>query len=127
MTQTRAGDAPAAAPPSGLRRVVAASMAGTVVEWYDFFLYATAATLVFGTVFFPPSDDPFAPIIAALLTYAVGFVARPLGGVVFGDLGDKFGRKSMLQFSDHPHRRGRSSWGAFRRMRSARRPGHPCC
>jgi hypothetical protein len=64
-------------PQSGLRRVVSASMAGTIVEWYEFFLYATAATLVFNLIMFPPSDDPYAGIIAAFVTYAVGFVARP--------------------------------------------------
>ena len=99
MTQAPVRAATDAQAPSGLRRVVTASMAGTVVEWYDFFLYATAATLVFGTAFFPPSDDPYAGIIAALLTYAVGFIARPLGGIVFGHFGDKYGRKSMLQLS----------------------------
>jgi metabolite-proton symporter len=72
-------------------------MAGTVVEWYEFFLYATAATLVFNLVMFPPSDDPYAPIIQAFVTYAVGFVARPLGGIVFGHFGDKYGRKKLLQ------------------------------
>lgn len=80
-----------------LRRVVKASMAGTIVEWYEFFLYAAAATLVFNKIFFPPSDDPFDNIIKAFLTYAVGFVARPLGGVVFGHFGDKYGRKKLLQ------------------------------
>jgi MFS family permease len=79
--------------------VVAASMAGTVVEWYEFFLYGTAATLVFGKIFFAKSDSDLDAIIAALLTYAVGFVARPLGGVVFGHFGDKYGRKKLLQFS----------------------------
>jgi len=74
-------------------------MAGTVVEWYEFFLYATAATLVFNKIMFPPSDDPYAPIIAAFVTYAVGFVARPLGGIVFGHFGDKYGRKKLLQFA----------------------------
>ncbi len=82
---------------SSLRRVVTASMAGTVVEWYEFFLYATAATLVFGPIMFPPSDDPYAGIIAAFVTYAVGFIARPLGGIVFGHFGDKYGRKKLLQ------------------------------
>jgi len=82
---------------SSLRRVVTASMAGTVVEWYEFFLYATAATLVFNKIMFPPSDDPLTPIISALATYAVGFLARPLGGIVFGHFGDKYGRKKMLQ------------------------------
>ncbi len=84
---------------SGLRRVVTASMAGTVVEWYEFFLYATAATLVFNKIMFPPSEDPYAPIIAAFVTYAVGFLARPLGGIVFGHFGDKYGRKKLLQLA----------------------------
>lgn len=82
---------------SKIRRVVAASMAGTVVEWYEFFLYATAASLVFGTFFFPSSGSPLDGIIAAFVTYAVGFVARPLGGIVFGQIGDRFGRKPTLQ------------------------------
>ena len=82
---------------SKIRRVVAASMAGTVVEWYEFFLYATAASLVFGTYFFPSSGSPLDGIIAAFVTYAVGFVARPLGGIVFGQIGDRFGRKPTLQ------------------------------
>jgi len=90
---------PVAAVPTGLKRVVVASMAGTVVEWYEFFLYGTAATLVFNKVFFPASDSAYGAIFAAFLTYAVGFVARPLGGVVFGHFGDKFGRKKLLQFA----------------------------
>ncbi|MGO2037112.1 MAG: MFS transporter [Brevibacterium sp.] len=81
-----------------LRKVVAASMAGTIVEWYEFFLYATAATLVFH-VLFPPSDDPLTPILAGFATYAVGFIARPVGGIVFGHFGDKYGRKKLLQLS----------------------------
>jgi MFS family permease len=85
--------------PTGLRRVVAASMAGTVVEWYEFFLYGTAATLVFGKVFFSASTSDLDAILAAFVTYAVGFIARPLGGVVFGHYGDKYGRKKLLQFS----------------------------
>lgn len=83
----------------GLRRVVAASMAGTVVEWYEFFLYGTAATLVFSKIFFPESDSELDAILKAFLTYAVGFAARPLGGIVFGHFGDKYGRKRLLQFS----------------------------
>ena len=84
---------------TGLKRVVVASMAGTVVEWYEFFLYATAATLVFNKVFFAEGTSEAAGLIAALLTYAVGFVARPLGGIVFGHFGDKHGRKKLLQFA----------------------------
>ncbi|KWX66997.1 MFS transporter [Mycobacterium sp. NAZ190054] len=85
--------------PTGLKRVVVASMAGTVVEWYEFFLYATAATLVFNKIFFAEGTSEAAGLIAALLTYAVGFVARPLGGIVFGHFGDKYGRKKLLQFA----------------------------
>ena len=84
---------------SGLKRVVTAAMAGTVVEWYEFFLYASLATLVFGKVFFPNAGSELDGIIAAFLTYAVGFVARPLGGIIFGHYGDKFGRKRLLQFA----------------------------
>jgi MFS family permease len=82
-----------------LRRVVAASMVGTVVEWYEFFLYGTAATLVFSKVFFARGGNDLDAILAAFVTYAVGFAARPVGGVVFGHLGDRYGRKKLLQFS----------------------------
>jgi MFS family permease len=82
-----------------LRRVVAASMAGTVVEWYEFFLYGTAATLVFSKVFFPKGGNELDAILAAFVTYAVGFAARPFGGIVFGQLGDRYGRKKLLQLS----------------------------
>src|SRR5437868_8905985 len=100
VEQRSADNAAGSAPNgSGLKKVVAASMAGTVVEWYEFFLYATAATLVFNKVFFPQSDNPFDAIIAAFITYAVGFVARPLGGLVFGHFGDRYGRKTLLQVS----------------------------
>jgi MFS family permease len=85
--------------PTGLKRVVTASMAGTVVEWYEFFLYGTAATLVFNKVFFAQTGSELDAILAAFVTYAVGFLARPLGGVVFGHFGDKYGRKKLLQFS----------------------------
>ncbi|HEX2119290.1 MAG TPA: MFS transporter [Acidimicrobiales bacterium] len=81
----------------GLKKVVAASMAGTVVEWYEFFLFATASTLVFGPLFFVDTGNPLDGIIKAFLIYAVGFVARPLGGIVFGHFGDKYGRKHLLQ------------------------------
>ncbi|TFC28021.1 MFS transporter [Cryobacterium sp. MDB1-18-2] len=82
---------------SGLRKIVAASMVGTVVEWYEFFLYATAASLVFGKFFFPNAGSELDGIIAAFLTYAVGFIARPLGGIVFGQIGDRLGRKHTFQ------------------------------
>ena len=85
--------------PKGLKKVVAASMAGTVVEWYEFFLYGTAATLVFSKVFFPDNGNELDAIFAAFVTYAVGFAARPLGGIVFGHFGDKYGRKKLLQTS----------------------------
>ncbi len=81
--------------PASTRRVVIASFVGTTIEWYDFFLYGTAAALVFNRLFFP-TFDPQAGTMAAFATYAVGFFARPLGGVVFGHFGDKIGRKSML-------------------------------
>jgi len=74
-------------------------MAGTVVEWYEFFLYGTAATLVFSKVFFSAGTSELDAILAAFITYAVGFAARPLGGIVFGHYGDKYGRKKLLQFS----------------------------
>ncbi|MFE4468072.1 MFS transporter [Leifsonia sp. NPDC056824] len=85
------------ASPRTLKTIVAASMAGTVVEWYEFFLYATAASLVFGTFFFPATGSPLDGVIAAFVTYAVGFIARPLGGIVFGQIGDRLGRKPTLQ------------------------------
>ena len=84
---------------NSLRKVVVASMAGTVVEWYEFFLYGTAATLVFNKIFFAAGTSELDAILAAFVTYAVGFAARPLGGVVFGHFGDKYGRKKLLQFS----------------------------
>ena len=81
-----------------LRKVVTASMAGTVVEWYEFFIYGTAATLVFPSVFFP-GETAKTGLIYAFSTYAIGFAARPLGGLVFGHFGDKYGRKKLLQLS----------------------------
>jgi MFS family permease len=78
-----------------LRRVAAASTIGTAAEYYDFFVYGTAAVLVFGAKFFP-SSDPLIGTLAAFATYAVGFVARPLGGIVFGHFGDRIGRKKAL-------------------------------
>jgi metabolite-proton symporter len=81
--------------PASTPRVVLASFVGTTIEWYDFFLYGTAAALVFNQLFFT-NLEPLAGTMAAFGTYAVGFFARPLGGIVFGHYGDKIGRKSML-------------------------------
>ncbi|WP_055544375.1 MFS transporter [Streptomyces kanamyceticus] len=87
-----------AEPPRALVRIVAASLVGTTIEWYDFFLYGSAAALVFNTLFFP-SSDPLVGTLLSFLTYAVGFAARPLGGVVFGHFGDRVGRKRLLVIS----------------------------
>jgi metabolite-proton symporter len=81
--------------PSGVRRVVVASLVGTSLEWYDFFIYGTAAALVFNKLFFP-SFEPLVGTLLAFTTYAVGFIARPVGGIVFGHYGDRVGRKKVL-------------------------------
>ena len=81
-----------------LRRVLVASFVGTTIEWYDFFLYGTAAALVFNHLFFP-TLDPLAGTLSAYGTFAVGFVARPVGGVIFGHYGDRVGRQKMLVWS----------------------------
>ena len=81
---------------SDVRQVLGASFIGTTIEWYDFFIYGTAATLVFGQLFFSPSFSPLAATLSSVATFAVGFVARPFGGVIFGHFGDKLGRKAML-------------------------------
>ncbi|GAB3492728.1 MFS transporter [Nocardiopsis coralliicola] len=79
-------------------RVVASSLIGTTIEWYDFFLYGSAAALVFGSVFFPDSE-PLTGVLLSFATYAVGFIARPVGGLVFGHYGDRIGRKKLLVIS----------------------------
>src|SRR6059036_2151287 len=76
-------------------RLAAASSVGTTLEWYDFTIYNLMAALVFNTVFFP-SFDPLTGTILAFSTYAVGYISRPLGGFVFGHLGDKLGRRFVL-------------------------------
>ncbi|MGW9025804.1 MFS transporter [Streptomyces sp. NPDC055722] len=90
----------ASAPPTtaNLKRIVAASLIGTTIEWYDFFLYGSAAALVFNKLFFPDSD-PLVGTLLSFLTYAVGFAARPLGALVFGHYGDRLGRKKLLVLS----------------------------
>ena len=100
MSTTSSHDAEVAvaAPGHGRRQstiVGIASMLGTTIEWYDFFVYGTAAALIFNKIFFP-AFDPITGTLAAFATYAVGFFARPLGGIVFGHFGDRVGRKSML-------------------------------
>jgi MFS family permease len=76
-------------------RVILAASVGSALEWYDFFLYGTAAALVFGELFFPKSE-PVVGTLLAFLTFGVGFVVRPLGGIIFGIMGDRFGRKPVL-------------------------------
>ncbi|MBL8770023.1 MAG: MHS family MFS transporter [Phenylobacterium sp.] len=89
----------AAAPHVGkdkLARIVATSVAASSIEWYDFFIYGTAAALVFPRLFFPADMPPAVAQIAAFSTFAVGFIARPIGGMVFGHFGDRVGRKKAL-------------------------------
>jgi len=97
---THNGSAPresaeAASPRESVWRVALASMVGTSVEWYDFFIFGAASALVFGRLFFPNVSE-LAGTLAAFATFAVGFVARPVGGLVFGHFGDRLGRKTML-------------------------------
>jgi MFS family permease len=80
---------------TGKPRILAASLAGTAIEFYDFYVYATAAALVFPTLFFP-SESPSAQLLASYASMGIAFVARPVGGVIFGHFGDKVGRKSTL-------------------------------
>ncbi|MDQ3941550.1 MAG: MHS family MFS transporter [Actinomycetota bacterium] len=94
MASSSAG---AAAPsPGTIRKVLLAAMAASAIEWYDFFIYLTAAALVFPKLFFPADIDPVAGVLASFSTAAVGFVARPVGGIVFAHFGDKLGRKPTL-------------------------------
>ncbi len=81
--------------PSSIRQVVAASFIGTAIEWYDYFIFGTAAALVFPVLFFPEFSE-LAGTLLAFSTFAVGFAARPLGGLIFGHYGDRLGRKTML-------------------------------
>jgi MFS family permease len=79
-----------------MRHLATTALAGTSIEWYDFFLYGTAAALVFPTLYFPADLSPLVALIASFSTFAVGFLARPIGGVVFGHFGDRVGRKKAL-------------------------------
>ena len=109
------------------RTVLLASLVGTTVEWYDFFLYATAASMVFSRTFFP-SANPTVGTLLSFATFAVGFVMRPVGGFVFGHIGDRIGRKrslalTMLLMGGGDHADGRPAHGG-----SGRRPGaRSCC
>src|SRR6185312_11903467 len=78
-----------------LRKAVIAATIGTTIEWYDFFLYGTAAGLIFGKLYFPNSD-PLTATLAAFGTYFIGFVGRPIGAAIFGHYGDRIGRKATL-------------------------------
>lgn len=89
------GAAPRSGVPSSILQAVGASTVGTVIEWYDFYLYGTAAALVLNKVFFP-NVDPLVGILATYATFAVGYVVRPFGGVIFAHFGDKHGRKPVL-------------------------------
>ncbi|MFY0407665.1 MFS transporter [Solicola sp. PLA-1-18] len=95
---TTANDSSTPPPRTGIVKVVSASMVGTTVEWYDFFLFGSAAALVFGDVFFGELGGTTGTLYA-FMVYAIGFVARPLGGIVFGHFGDRVGRKQMLVLS----------------------------
>jgi MFS family permease len=93
MIRTSAGPSP-----REVRRVAIAGALGTTIEWYDFFIYGTAAAVVFAPQFFPQVSE-VAGTLAAFATFAIGFIARPLGGVAMGHFGDRLGRKSMLVWS----------------------------
>lgn len=91
-----ASDSPPDTSKKSMRKVAGTALAGTSIEWYDFFIYGTAAALVFPTAFFPKDMPAAVALIASFSTFAVGFIARPLGGIVFGHYGDRIGRKKTL-------------------------------
>jgi MFS transporter, MHS family, shikimate and dehydroshikimate transport protein len=97
MTSTTAA-MPAQSASRSMATIAFAGTFGTIIEWYDFLIYGTAAALVFNKLFFP-TVDPLTGTLASLATYAVGFVARPVGGALFGYFGDRIGRKSMLMLT----------------------------
>jgi MFS family permease len=90
---------PAVRPTSKVRRAVTTAVLGQILEWYDFFLYGTAAALVFGKLFFPVGSDPLTGTIAAFGGFTVGFIARPIGGVLCGHIGDRYGRKTVMMLT----------------------------
>jgi MFS family permease len=95
MAQDTGGSTPAGVSPKTLRHVMVAAAVGSALEWYDFFIYGTASALVFGELFFPKYDATIG-MLAVYATFAVGFIARPFGGLFFGHFGDRMGRKPML-------------------------------
>lgn len=88
----------ASSPVPRMGRIAFASFIGTVIEFFDFFIFGTASALIFNKIFFP-SLDPLAGTLASFATFGVAFAARPLGGVIFGHFGDRLGRKTMLVLS----------------------------
>jgi metabolite-proton symporter len=96
MTTRDSGPAPARLDERSVRKIALTALAGTSIEWYDFFLYASAAALVFPTAFFPAGMPPAIALLASFSTFAVGFIARPIGGIIFGHYGDRIGRKKAL-------------------------------
>ncbi|KES16710.1 Arabinose efflux permease, partial [Gilliamella apicola SCGC AB-598-I20] len=82
-------------PNSSAKKVAFAAFIGTTIEWYDFYIYALASVLFFGQLFFP-YDNPFLQVLGAFATFAVGFLSRPLGAIIFGHIGDRLGRKKSL-------------------------------
>src|ERR1700741_2975967 len=97
-TRGKAAAGTAAEPARSPRKAAFASWIGSAVEYYDFFIYGTAAALVFGKIFFP-AFDPAAATVAAFATFGVGYVTRPIGAVLLGHIGDRYGRKRVLTFT----------------------------
>src|ERR1700723_4469474 len=95
MSTTLSSGLPDAEHSVQLRKAVVAATVGTTIEWYDFFIYGTAAGLVFPKLFFPTAD-PLTGTLAAFSTYFIGFVGRPIGAAIFGHFGDRIGRKATL-------------------------------
>ncbi len=95
MASTTYGSPPDAEHSANLRKAVIASTVGTAIEWYDFFIYGTAAGLIFGKLYFPKAD-PLSATLLAFGTYFIGFIARPIGAAIFGHYGDRIGRKATL-------------------------------
>ena len=95
MTTTTYEPLSAADHSTQLRKAVIASTIGTTIEWYDFFIYGTAAGLIFGKLYFP-NEAPLTATLAAFGTYFIGFIGRPIGAAIFGHYGDRIGRKATL-------------------------------